>query len=335
MKQRVKRWLTLISSNSLCRKLIPFCDDWYAGIVLGDPIKKAIRSNQVVGIYRSIFFWRYAPRKYSGGLLLNLAGLQFARYFFYNLRYLMRSGRGILAAEMKALGITIKPKMLAHSDVDRIINFYELNQHSATSYFRDFSELIVANTEGPQVNHEDYKAITKLITEACNLNSLGNDLTGLPLKITPFISILHYRSFVEQAFQADGQDTPHADVFYPSFKVFVYLNRVNEDNGAFQYLAGSHRFCANGALRAYLDSLKHYLGGGRSILKPTDASLKGNNQDLTWISASGNPGDAVFFNVQGVHRRGSFRKDCFRERLVLLIDFRQIEVPWQRFAANV
>lgn len=42
-----------------------------------------------------------------------------------------------------------------------------------------------------------------------------------------------------------------------------------------------------------------------------------------------------FFNVQGGHRRGDFRKDQFRERLVLLVDFRQVEVPCQRLADNV
>lgn len=335
MKQQAKRWLTLISCNAYCRRLIPFFDDWYAGAILGDPIKKAVSSSQVVGLYRSVFFWRYAPRKYTGGVLLNLMGLQFFRYYFYNLRYLIRFQRGILADEIKLSGIIIKPQTFSFLAIDRILSFYKKNQHLAENYFRDFSELIIANTRGPKENLEDYVAITKLILDECGIKKFGHDLIGLPLKINPFISILHYKSFVDQLHQTDGQDTPHADVFYPSFKIFVYLNEVSENNGAFRYLAGSNRFNMAGATRAYLDSLSHYLGGGQTMLKPTNASLNCDNGELMWMSASGRPGDAIFFNVQGVHRRGDFRKDCFRERLVLLIDFRQAEAPWQSFAADV
>lgn len=75
--------------------------------------------------------------------------------------------------------------------------------------------------------------------------------------------------------------------------------------------------------------------GGKNSLYPSDASIGLIGEDLEWLSAAGRPGDGVVFNVQGVHRRGDFSKDQYRERLVLLVDFRQAEVPVQRFAANV
>jgi hypothetical protein len=335
MKQLVKNWLTIISTYHFVRKCMPFFDGWYAGMVLGDPVEKAISAGRVLGLYRSIFFWQFAPRKYTGGALLNLLGLQIFRYYFYNIRYLLRSKRGRLAKEIESTGVAIKRNMLSDSAVDRILSFYAKNKKFSAQYFDDFSELVISNTNGPIHNSDDYWSLSKFILEECKIKFVGEDLTGLTFNIFPFISILHYQSFIDKMRQADGQDIPHADVFYPSFKIFVYLNKVNEENGAFKYLSSSNRFSIEGAIGAYRNSLRHYFRGGRSSIYPTDALADFKNQGLSWISAAGNPGDAVLFNVQGIHRRGDFCKDRQRERLVLLIDFRQAEVPVQKFAANV
>lgn len=335
MRKQLKSFLTALSSNEMLRKCVPFLADWHQAFVIGDTTRQAVIRTEYAGLKRSLFFWRFAPRKYSGGAALNLLGLQFARYAAYNLRYGLRRRRGELAGLCAQSGIVVEPDLLSPAAVTRILDFYRDHKADAHDHFQDFTELVISNTRGPASADPAYADLVQFILDECGIRSRGEDLTGLPVKVFPFIAVLHYKSYVDQTAQCDGQDTPHADVFFPSFKLFVYLNEVGEDNGAFRYLAGSHRFSAGNALNAYRDSVRFYFRGGKRQLYPVDASRGLEGKGYQWLAACGAPGDGVFFNVQGVHRRGDFRKDQFRERLVLLVDFRQVEVPCQRFAANV
>lgn len=335
MKNRIKALFTSLSGNEFLRKHSDFFRNWHAGYVMGDDTKKAIALGQIVGFYRGMFFWRYAPRKYAGGALLSLLGLPVLRYYFYNLRYLMRSRRGPIAREIGSRGVVVKRGMLPQETVSRVLDFYANNRVNCANHFRDFSELVIVNSKGVTRKDSAYVELAEHLLKDCGIDLLGRDLTGVKLTIAPFVSILHYKSNLDQQGQSDGQDTPHADVFYPSFKLFVYLNEVNESNGAFRYLQYSNRFGLKGAINAYKDSFRYYFRGGKRSLYPTDASIGMIGEGLEWLSAIGRPGDGVVFNVQGIHRRGDFTKDQYREGVVLLVDFRQAEVPVQRFAANV
>ena len=335
MKNKIKSTITLLSCNHLLRAMFPFFANWYAGFVVGDDEKKAIVATQVGGWYRTLFFWRFAPRKYTGGAILNLFGLQLIRYYFYNWRYLLRSRRGEISTECGQHGIAVRQSFIDLEGVARIREFINKNQTKAVSHFEDFSELVITNTKGIANSDSSFQKIAYYILNDCGIKRIGEELSGLDFKIYPFVSILHCKSLTELSRQLDGQDTPHFDVFYPSFKLFVYLNEVDEKNGAFRYLIGSQKFSFSNAINIYRDSINYYFKGGKRQLYPIDASLSLRKNNFQWKSANGNPGDAIFFNVQGIHRRGAFCKDQFRERLVLLVDFRQVEVPFQRFAANV
>ncbi len=335
MKSKIITFITWLSRSRFLRFLFSFFSDWHSGFVLGDKEKKAIIANQVIGWYRTLFFWKFAPRKYIGGAILNLFGLQFFRYYFYNLRYSLRSKRGAISDDCMKYGISIRQGLISPDVIAKMLEFLENNQTNEINHFKDFSELVITNTNGIVSDDPSYKDITDYLLNNCKILKIGEDLLGLEIKIHPFISVLRYRSYTDLSMQLDGQDTPHADVFYPSFKLFVYLNEVNEDNGAFQYLTGSQRFCFSNAISTYRDSIKYYFQGGKRQLYPVDATSSIKNHSYLWKSANGKAGDAIFFNVQGIHRRGNFKKDQYRERIVLLIDFRQVEVPFQIFAANV
>lgn len=316
------------------RRMVPFLADWESGFVLGDTSKQAIVASAYLRLKRSIFFWRWAPKKYVGGSLINLLGFQFFRYAFYNLRYLARSHRGVLSAKCSKDGLVTVPAMLDLSMVNEVLELYRKHGANAQHHFKDFTELVICNTKGLAQPNPAYAALVDRLLNKCGLSAQGRDLTGVDLRIYPFISILHYKSFVDRSDQSDGQNTPHADVFYPSFKLFIYLNEVGVQNGAFHYLLGSHRFSLRNAINAYKDSLKYYFKGGKRQLYPVDATAGLEGEGYQWFPACGHPGDGVFFNVQGVHKRGDFLKDSYRERLVLLVDFRQAEVPIQGLAAN-
>lgn len=115
----------------------------------------------------------------------------------------------------------------------------------------------------------------------------------------------------------------------------MYLNEAGEDNGDFRYPVGGHRLSGGSVLNAYRAAVRFYVRGGKRQLCPIDASRGLEGKGCKWLAACGALGDGFFFNVQGVCRRGVFRRYQFRERLVLLVDFRQVEVLFQRFAADV
>ena len=83
------------------------------------------------------------------------------------------------------------------------------------------------------------------------------------------------------------------------------------------------------------ENKKLYLLNDKNSLYPTEATVNLYKNNFKGVSANGVAGDLVLFNVCGIHARGEFQKDKFRERLVLLVDFRQVEVPIQNLAANV
>jgi hypothetical protein len=302
--------------------------------VLDDVSKKRIIGAKLESLKRSTLFWKWAPRKYWGGSVLNLFGLSFFRYLFfhlrYNFRFLSKKRRIILHNE----GIEIVNSFLTDTEVNKILDVYQKNLNKSNNYFRDFSELIISNTKGIVNNVEESSEIHSILKNK-NIESIAKQITGLDLKISPFISILHYKSFPEDKLQEDGQNIPHFDVFYPSFKMFIYLNNVNELNGAFKYLPKSHSFNLFNFLNYYKDCFLHYFLNDKNSIYPTDATVNLYKNNYKWVSANGVAGDLVLFNVCGIHARGEFQKDKFRERLVLLVDFRQVEVPIQNLAANV
>jgi hypothetical protein len=333
IKNKFKLILINFSKIKFFRIISPFLNNCYDAYAVGDLTKRQIVSNQLLGWYRNIFFLMFAPRKFTGGLVLNLLGLQILRYYFYNLRYLLRPKREGFNFQCAQDGMIIKKNLIDVNGIQKILKFFEKYKTIAQHHFSDFSELVISNTNGVHTKNNSFQEIVDYILLEKKIKKIGENLTKKKINISPYISILHYKSYTTQTNQSDGQDIPHSDVFYPSYKIFVYLNNVTDENGAFRYLIGSHKFKFSNAIKQYRESVNYYKKDiTEKSLKPIKAS---ENYSEHWKSASGQPGDAVIFNAQGIHRRGNFLKDQYRERLVLLIDFRQVETAFQKLAANV
>lgn len=322
-----------ISRNKLLH-FIPIFKLIYDAYIKEEISKKRLISAKIESIKRSILFWKWAPRKYWGGSVLNLFGFSLIRYLYFHLRFkirfLFQKKRDIINRD----GIELVQSFLSEMDVNKFLNFYKENSNFTNNYFKDFSELIICNTKGLVYNNQEFIDIFKILDNK-NFKLIGQQMTGLKVKLCPFVSILHYKSFPEDKLQEDGQNIPHFDVFYPSFKFFIYLNDVNEQNGAFKYLQNSHKFTFPNMINYYKDCFLHYFKKDNNSIFPTNATIGLYKNNFNWVSANGRAGDLVLFNVCGIHSRGEFLKDKFRERLVLLVDYRQVEVPIQQLASNV
>jgi hypothetical protein len=336
MRVILRRGMIKLSKIKVVRENVPGVKIFYDAYVLNER-KAQIKLYYVyTNFIRSIFVWKWAPRKFWGGGILNLLGLAFIRYYFHNLKYCRRfKGKEFPYPVLKKNGVETHQNFFSQELLQKVLDFYQKNQKSANQHFEDFSELTICNTKKIVSKEADYQEIAHAILNDGEVIKFGEKVTGKKISIYPFVSIINSKSRPESLEQQDGQNIPHVDVFYPSYKIFIYLNNVNTENGAFRYFVGSQEFSFRNAINYYKDAYRYYFGEGKKQIYPTDATLSLYKNDYTWFDACGKPGDAVAFNVQGIHRRGEFKKDMLRERIVLLIDFRQVEVPFANLAANV
>ncbi|BAV33533.1 hypothetical protein SCL_1220 [Sulfuricaulis limicola] len=315
-----------VSKSGFLRSVFPFMQDWYQSNVAGNPAKLQFLGGHPYRIVRNKMFWLHAPRKYAGGIILNVFGAQCLRYITHNILRPVPVEKNDYLRELRVNGVQKIDGILDSGGLNQLTQFYEKYKHLSLSYFEDFSELIIfPNTrENKNFEAEDFRNVHDLIFKTLNVETLYRDIAGSRLEVIPFVSILHYKSFVGERYmlQFDKQDVPHCDVFYPSHKLFVYLNDVDENNGAFMYFPGTHRYTPRNVIREYLASLRYYFIE-RAGIAPTNAFRF--RKACAAISLVGRAGTGVLFNVAGIHRRGNFLKDKYRERMVLLVDFRQQE----------
>ena len=149
--------------------------------------------------------------------------------------------------------VSIYRNILSDEQIKDVNLFYDKYISDTKVYFDDFSELLLQNTLGSVNNNQDYHSIVNFLKTNTKIFDIASELIGYRKEklVNPYISILHFKSFEEIKDQIDGQNTPHIDVFYPSYKFFIYLNEVNELNGAFCYLKGSHSFSISNLVKYY------------------------------------------------------------------------------------
>jgi hypothetical protein len=139
-----------------------------------------------------------------------------------------------------------------------------------------------------------------------------------------------------------GSNYLHADVHYPTFKAFYYLNDVDESNGAFVFAIGSHRMTPARLAYEYESSVRASklrltaesaeVPAGLARL-PTERQLE--RMKIRCRSINGKANTLVIANTQGFHRQGDFElgktRDaiafCFRTAEPGFIMGKRLEAP--------
>jgi hypothetical protein len=120
-----------------------------------------------------------------------------------------------------------------------------------------------------------------------------------------------------------GTNYLHADVHYPSGKAWLYLNDIDEENGALIYAKGSHRMTLPRLGHEYDASVRTALAKragtlytevpGNAARMPTEKQLQ--RMGIRESSITGKANTLVFVNVMGFHRRGEFLESRRREQI--------------------
>jgi Phytanoyl-CoA dioxygenase (PhyH) len=316
------------SKSAFVRRRLPSLQDRFVRYVNGHPQREKFLAGHPVrlakGLWQRVAFWRSAPAHFSGGLILNLLGLHVVRCAVH--RKLRAAGAVEPAfSALRDNGVMRVDNLLAPHEVETVRMFYEQHAGLRKVYLPDFSELIIYSNlltyDNDNFERADFRQMREFIVRTLDLPKLFRAMSGKALRSEPFISVIHHKHLMsgDHTPQQDGNNLPHRDVFYPSYKIFIYLNDVSEDNAAFIYYPGTHR--SPHWRDAYRSSLRYYWVEKRAN-KPVNAldHCQAAPQPISQVGAAGS---AVIFNVAGIHRRGEYKRDQFRERIVLLIDFRQ------------
>jgi phytanoyl-CoA dioxygenase PhyH len=118
-----------------------------------------------------------------------------------------------------------------------------------------------------------------------------------------------------------GGNYIHADMHYPTFKAFLYLNDVDERNGAFEFALGSHKMTLGRVAYEYDASVRvarsrergEYGTGTYSLIRKPTAAQARRLGGLLPTPMCGRANTLVLANTEGFHRQGDFQPGTLRE----------------------
>lgn len=136
------------------------------------------------------------------------------------------------------------------------------------------------------------------INSTCASLNIDKRLSLLSDAINNEPTICHFTmmNYLESGSHGSSGGGWHRDSFYSQFKAMLYLTDVNEKNGPFQLLEGSHKF--NSVLKAIsAGGLKH----NQNRISDNEVKRLISN-GFTIRTLTGKKGDLILFNSTTIHR---------------------------------
>ena len=303
---------------------------------------------------RSLFWNR--PKAWVGGEWANRLGLQPLRCIWQHM--LHRPDANMVAPELREQarqlidgGMIVIPDFLPDEEFARVKGEYEhafgthmrrteavsndtVNKNMAT-IGDDDDAVYTAVVRGvrkasSRISADRYPYTAEYLLKNERIMSLVSAGLGMTVKYNPG-AYFQAESFDPGATEDTEQNLVlHEDVFYPSFKVFYYINDNTPENGAFVAAPTTHQFNAKRLKHEYLYSIdiarqkknkpvshpKHVSGRmqvyGRAF----------NKDELVEVQAVGKANTLVIANTMAFHRRGG---SSATERQQVRMCFRHVE----------
>lgn len=283
-----------------------------------------------------------SPSLYSGGVVSNTLGLHILRTLYLNMwRLKPKKVRKELQPYVDTLdkdGIVVIPDFLPKDQFDEIKKeFNEMysgwspmdydkekfskRQNDFPEYFRTIAEKIVS----PKT-----PAFTKYFVNNSMIQEITSAVVHRKNRLTPYHHFWYLQRRTLENEKAGYLHTaafPHADVPYPTVKVFLYLNDVDETNAAYIYAKGSHKLTLKRLLFEYKLSVK-YAKTKNDIVTDEDLAKLGYYPE----SICGKANTLFISNNMGYHNRGDFK--TLEPRQTAQLDFRHLETWRNTLARN-
>ncbi|MDQ3019433.1 MAG: phytanoyl-CoA dioxygenase family protein [Bacteroidota bacterium] len=276
------------------------------------------------------------PGMFSGGLLSNLLGFQVIRTLYLSIWRLRPKKAGKEIQEyidiLERDGILVIPDFFPEDQFAEIRSEFEkiyadwspsdFDPSKFTKRQKDFPEYfqsIAENRVSPQTEaFTNYFVNNKLIEE------ITSSVVHRKNRLIPHsnFEFLQRRSLdKENIGELHSAGLPHADVSYPTIKVFLYMNDIDESNAAYVYAKKSHKLTLKRLLFEYKVSVRYAKTKNESDTAITEKEFA----DLGYIPKSicGKANTLLISNNMGFHNRGDFKS--LKPRQIAMLDFRPLE----------
>jgi hypothetical protein len=175
-------------------------------------------------------------------------------------------------------------------------------------------------------------AISQYLVRNPFLTAVAAAVTRRAIRIDPRVSARAWRRMSgRQRANLTGAAYIHADIHYPTCKAWLYLNDIDERNGAFIFCKGSQKMTPARLAYEYEASIRvarnrHSSSNNGLLRKPTERQISA--MKLRETSMCGKANTLLIANTQGFHRMGDFSDERPREKIYIC--FREVESAQNR-----
>lgn len=298
------------------------------------------RIAQTLPVVRSALY--SAPKYHIGSTIENRLGLQVLRVLSKTVGRSLR--RGYVSRDLESQirtierdGFLLLPDFLEPERFEAVVNEFEAANsgvplepyqgvENAKLYRR---QLRVADTP------ELFPVIRTTFQRNAKLDGIVSGIIRRPITAPPEVLLDTYACLNRNGVDNDIENILHADLHVPTIKMFFYLSKTDESNGAFIYAKGSQKLTVARLRHEYEMSVRQAkLSRGLAVapeLLETRGSLVRNVIDpehrrrmkIEESQLCVEANTLVIVNNMGFHRRGQFNSD--RPRKALLINYRNAE----------
>lgn len=283
-----------------------------------------------------------APRYFSGGLVINFLGYQVIRTLYYHL--CLRLRRRALVADAKvgeiemaicANGYTVVEDMLTAetlAGLNRVLDDRaRLMQYKRDHHACEWTKctLHAGGESFAAANSENFDPYAREVLANRRIFDAVERLSGRKIDVTPEVAVFEWKvpaDKVSVSHQFDFEDMLHADVSYPSYKIFLYLNDVTVANGPFVYCPGTHKLTFKRLCIEYVLSVAYYLTNKAPPNVPQPHRFTNwliYKLGMRVLPVTGRANSMVVANVMGFHGRHQFHST--QPRRVLFLNFRYLD----------
>jgi hypothetical protein len=234
-------------------------------------------------------------------------------------------------------GFVVLPNFLAPGQFEAIVS--EFDEASVAAPLKPYQGAANAKLYRRQILVPDATELFPVIRSTFQKNAMLDQIVSAIIRraVTspPNILLDTYQGANESGEDNDIENILHADLHVPTIKMFFYLSRTDESNGAFEYAKQSHRLKIARLMHEYEMSVRQAkLKRGlaiepellerrsqlvRNIIRPEDRRRMKIEETQLCVDAN----TLVIVNNMGFHRRGEFMPG--RTRKAVLINYRNAE----------
>lgn len=285
---------------------------------------------------------RSTPKYHVGSLVENRLGLQVFRTLSKGFTRSLRKGR--VSSDIEPLvrvlerdGILVLPSFLEADRFRAIVD--EFNAANAETELEPYQRAENARLYRNQLHVTDSPELFPVTRSAFQRNELLDRIVSSvirrPVTTAPEILLDTYQCSNPDGEDNDIENILHADLHVPTIKMFFYLSRTDESNGAFVYAKGSHRLTWARLVHEYEMSVRqaklarglqveqHLLERRSSLVRNIISPEHRRRMKIAESQVCVEANTLVIANNMGFHRRGEF--NSARPRKALLINYRNAE----------